>query len=438
MTSGPALAVRRIYGGLGLVVGGKAGAGLISLAYMVIATRILGPQDYGILVLVHGFVTTVCGIVSFPAWQGIIRYGAHAQKENDTGRLARLLRFGAVVELAAGALAIATIIVLAPFFGPRLGWSGPALAFMPFYAFAALGAVRSTPAAYLQLRHRFDLIGAHNLVAPLVRLGGATFVLLSGGGLPAFLVAWLLAGIAEWLTLWAVGYWLARRDLGPGLHLNGLKGVRGENPGIWRFLIASNGDITLSELTGRLAPLMVGWWLGPAAAGLFSVAQRVTIVIAQPAQILGNSSYAELARMVAAGHGGDVLRRTLFGVIGIALASVMPVLLLVTLFSTQLIIVMAGPAFVGASGVMILLLFARAAAMIGPPCSSALSALGRPGLSVRSNLWASIAFLPLLPPMMHFWGLAGAGIQAIAQSVTASAMLVIFTWRQSHRMDATH
>ena len=436
MTTGPSLAIRRIFGSLGFVVSGKAGAGLISLAYMVIATRILGPRDYGVLVLMHGFVITVCGIVSFPAWQGIVRYGAHAQTENDTGRLARLLRFGAVVELGAGVLAIATIIILAPYFGPRLGWSGQALAFMPFYAFAALGAVRSTPAAYLQLIHRFDLIGAHNLVAPLVRLGGSALVLLSGGGLQAFLVAWLVAGVAEWLSLWTIGYWFARRDLGPELHLNALKGVRDENPGIWRFLIASNGDITLSELTGRLAPLIVGWWLGPAAAGLFSVAQRVTVIIAQPAQILGNSSYAELARMVAAGHGGETLRRTLYGVIGIALASVAPVLLLVMFFSTQLVTLMAGPAFVGASGVMVLLVLARAVAMIGPPCSSALSAMGRPGLSVRSNLWASLTFLPLLPPMMHFWGLAGAGMQAIAQSVAASAMLAVFTWRQSHRTGA--
>lgn len=436
MTTVPASVVRRIYGGLGFIVSGKAGAGLISLAYMVIATRILGPKDYGILVLMHGFVTTVCGIVSFPAWQGIVRYGAHAQKDNDITRLARLLRLGATIELCAGALAIATIIALAPYFGPRLGWSAQALAFMPIYAFAALGAVRSTPAAYLQLIGRFDLIGAHNLVAPLVRLGGAALVLLTGGGLLAFLVAWLVAGLAEWLSLWTIGYWFARRDLGPELHLGELKGVRRENPGIWRFLIASNGDITLSELTGRLAPLMVGWWLGPAAAGLFAVAQRATVIISQPAQILGNSSYAEFARMVAAGQGGKALRHTLLHVIGIALVTVTPVLLLVGFFSTQLLTLIAGPAFLGASGLMMLLLLARAVSLIGPPCSSALSALGRPGLSVRSNLWANLAFLPLLPLMLHLWGLDGSGVQAIAQSVAASAMLAYFTVRQSRRTDA--
>jgi O-antigen/teichoic acid export membrane protein len=428
--------VKRIYGGLGFLVTGKAGAGLISIAYMVIATRLLGPTDYGILVLVHGFVTTVCGIIAFPAWQGIVRYGAHAMQENDTARLARLLRFGAMVELAAGALAILATIALAPYFGPRLGWSAEALAFLPFYAFAALGAIRSTPAAYLQLINRFDLLGLHNVVAPLVRLVGAGFVAIQGGGLLAFLVAWLVAGIAEWAALWGLGYWFARRDLGPHLRGARTRGVQQENPGIWRFLIASNGDITLNELAGRLAPLMVGWWLGPAAAGLFSVAQRATVIIGQPAQILGNSAYAELARMVASGQGGGVLRRTLIRVIGIAMLAVAPVLLLILLFSRQLVEVMAGEAFLGAAGVMILLCVARGIALAGPPCSSALSALGRPGLSIRSNLIASLLFLSLMPALLHMFGLAGAGVQAIGQSLLSTGLLIAFTWRQTHRAGA--
>ena len=43
--------VRRIYRNLGLLLGGKAAAGLISLVYVVAAARILGPEQYGVLVL---------------------------------------------------------------------------------------------------------------------------------------------------------------------------------------------------------------------------------------------------------------------------------------------------------------------------------------------------------------------------------------------------
>jgi hypothetical protein len=81
MTAGAGM-TGRIFKGLGLVLGGKAGAGLISLVYLIIAARALGPHDYGILMLVHGYVTAVCGIVEFPAGLAIIRYGAQAMEED--------------------------------------------------------------------------------------------------------------------------------------------------------------------------------------------------------------------------------------------------------------------------------------------------------------------------------------------------------------------
>lgn len=421
----------RIFKGLGLVLGGKAGAGLISLVYLVIAARALGPREYGILVLVHGYVTAVCGIVEFPAWQAIVRYGAEATEANTPHRLARLLRFGTAVELAGGVAAIITAMILAPFVGPHLGWPPETVAFAIPYSFAVLGSVRSAPAGYLQLIGRFDLIGLHNVVQPLVRLTGATLALMLGWGLKGFLVAWLIAAIAEFAVLWTMGLGCARRRLGTLLLRPERGSAKADNPGIWRFLVASNADVTLSELAGRIAPLIVGWILGPATAGLFAVAQRATVIIAQPAQILGNTAYAELARMVAAGQGGIPLRRTLRRVIGIALLAATPVVLLVALFPTPIVTLLAGSAFKAAGGLMVVLVIARMIAVIGPPCSSALSAMGFPALSMSANLFASLVFLPILPWLLHQVGLMGAGLQAIGQALLASGLLAGLVWRRS-------
>lgn len=424
-------ALRRIFGGLGMVVGGKAGAGLISLAYLVIATRALGPHDYGVLVLIHTYITTVCGIVEFPSWQAVVRYGAEAQRAGDQHRLSRLLRFGARVELLGGLAAILVAAACAPLLGPHLGWSETAIILALPYSLAVLGSVRSTPAGYLQLLNRFDLLGLHNLVAPCVRLAGAGIAALAGWGLEGFLVAWLLAALCEFATLWALGLWQARRHLGADLHRPEQGDAVADNPGIWRFLMASNADVTLSELAGRVAPLVVGWMLGPAAAGLFSVAQRATVLIAQPAQILGNTAYPELARMVAGGQSGPGLRRTLGRVVAIAVGACLPVVLIVWLFAGRLVGLIAGPAFAEAAGLMVVLVIARALAMAGPPCSAALTALGKPGWSMGANLAVSLLFLPALPLLLHLFGLAGAGMQAVAQSLAASLLLLVLAWRRS-------
>lgn len=423
----------RIYKGLGLVLGGKAGAGILSLIYLIIGARALGPHDYGILMLVHGYVTAVCGIVEFPAGLAIVRYGAQALEEDTPHRLSRLFRFGTKVELSAGLVAIVVAMIFAPLVGPHLGWPPETVAFAIPYSFAVLGSVRATPAGYLQLINRFDLIGLHNMVQPAVRLVGALFALFFGWGLKGFLIVWLIAALAEFVVLWGMGLYQAYQRLGQSLFRPDSGSAKVDNPGIWRFLLASNADTTLSELTGRVAPLVIGWVLGPAMAGLFSVAQRATVIIAQPAQILGSTTYAEIARMSAAGVDGKTLRKTLRNVIFYALAAAAPIVLIVALFPTPIVTLLAGSAYAAAGSVMVVLIVARAIAIVGPPCSAALSALGYPAQSMMANLFASLVFLPILPWLLQQWGLVGAGIQAVGQALMASILLAALTWKKSLR-----
>ena len=77
VSEGPGI-VRRIFGNLGLLLGGKAAAGLISLIYIVIAARVLGPEDYGVLVLINYYAMLVGGLIAFPGWHAIVLYGVRA------------------------------------------------------------------------------------------------------------------------------------------------------------------------------------------------------------------------------------------------------------------------------------------------------------------------------------------------------------------------
>ena len=427
--------VRRIYANLARLIGGKAGAGVISLLYMIIAARALGPADYGVLILVHTFAMTVGGIIEFPGWHAIVRYGAEALEARDHDRLGRLLRFAGAVELAGGALAVATAAVLGPMLGARLDWSPVAVGFAVPYSLAVLASIRATPAGYLQLSGRFDLLGWHTVAAPLVRLAGAIIAAALDAGLHGFLVAWLFAALAEWASLWAIGLWVARRELGAIPLRGSIRGVTQENDGIWRFMIGANADVTFSELAGRIAPLVIGWVSGATAVGFFSLAQRVTTVLAVPAQVLGQATYAELARLIAAGGHGAPLRKALRKSIVIAFAAALPVVLLLVLFGRQIAVSIGGPAYAGAAGLLLWLTAARAALLVGPSASAALVALGRPALSVAANMGTALATLPLLPLLLWRFGLAGAGLHALVQSLAASTLLLLFVARASGERD---
>ena len=426
--------VRRIYANLGLLLGGKAAAGLISLIYMVIAARILGPEQYGVLVLVNYFAMFVGGLIAFPGWHAIVRYGV-ADAENDHTKLIRLLRFAGAIELTGGIAAVAAAAIIAPLIGPRLGWTPEAQALALPYSLAVLATVRATPAGFLQIMRRFDILGVHYLLTPVMRLIGTLVVVAVGGGVKGFIIAWLVAALVECISLWVFGFVLARRHFGERAILGAVQDVRHENEGLMRFMVTANADIMSSDLVGRAVPLIMGWILGPAAAGLYSIAHRTTVVIAQPAQILGQAAYAELARLTMSAGAGASVRRVVFKIIGIALAATLPILVLLALFSREISILIAGPEFAGAAGIMVWLAVARMVTITAPPASAALIAIGRPGLSVFANLATSLGLLPFLPLLTFAYGLTGAGIHAVLQAVLASLLLCGLVWRSTQATD---
>lgn len=74
--------------------------------------------------------------------------------------------------------------------------------------------------------------------------------------------------------------------------------------------------------------------------------------------------------------------------------------------------------------------------MTGMPGMAALIAMGRPGLSVISNLVAGLGLLPLLPLFTRFAGLEGAGYHAFLQAIIVVGLLGSALWRITARSDS--
>lgn len=410
---------RRILGNLGLLIGGKAGAAVIGLLYLVIVARTLGAHDYGVLVLIQAYTTLVGGVVAFSGWHGIVRFGSIALEQSDPDRFLRIGRFLTLVEFGFGIAAIVVAILLIPLVGPHMDWPPEAMRFAGFYSFAVLANVRSTPLGVLQLRKRFDLIAAHHLVPPTVRLVGCIAVWLCGGGLIGFLGVWLASAIAEWASMWALGLWqLHRMELGVPL-AGPVRGAIAENDGLVPFISATNVDITLRELAPRLVPLSIGWLLGPTAAGLYALAQRASVVLEQPALLLGQASYAVLAEFVAE-RDYYQLRHTVWRSAASTLYLSVPVLLILSAFGPAVLGLLGGRTFIGGSLLLVCLAGARAIAAASPPLTSGLIALGRPSRSIMINLGSNLLLFPVLIFMLLQFGIIGSGYHALIQAACAT------------------
>lgn len=424
----PRTGTRRILGNLAHLIGGKAGAGVLSLVYLVLAAHRLGVRDYGVLTLVNAYALLVGGVVAFSGFHGVVRYGARAMAAGDRPALARVVRLMTALELGCGMLAILVAMAGVRLVGPRLGWPPAALRLGVVYAFAVLGTVRQTPQGLLQLADRFDLIGLHALVSPAIRLVGAVALWSGGGGLHGFILVWLGSSVCEGLAMWLLA-WPVWRRLAPGERLFGRwRGFADAPEGYRRFVLVTNFDLTLRELAPNLAPLTVGWLLGPVAAGLLAIAQRATNALQQPGLLLAQASYAVLADQAARGAFREV-RRTIARSAALALGAGLAVAALLALLARPLLLLVGGPGFEAAGGLLLPIAIARAIGLGAVAPMAGLIALGRPQRSALAGVVSNLLLYPLLPPLVLLYGVTGAGWHMLAQNVVGGGLVAVFLAR---------
>lgn len=426
----------RIARNLGLLLSGKLVAGAISLVYIALSTRILGLTDYGVLNLVYGYATFMGALIAFSGFHPVVTFGTEALQSGDRSRLGRLLTFMTILELGLAAMAIGLTMLLAPQVGATLQWSATAMELAPFYSLAILATVRATPWGLLQILNRFDLIAGHHAVMPIVRLAGTAIIWFTGGGLEEFLVVWALAAVLEGTTMWALAWYVCRSSeiqFAPASRYQ-LTQVWRENPSLLRFLTITNIDQTLREFAPRAVPLIIGWVAGPAATGLYSVAMRIGAVLTQPPQLLGQAAYSVIQRQISAGHLDDA-RRTVSRAAVVVTAVALSVAAVISLLSPNVLTLVAGSQFAIGAELLAFILAARAVSAAAPLWSTSLTSLGRPGSSLRINIFCNLLTLPLLPVLLWQMDVNGAGIHALGQALLFSFLLWLAD-RQSYKSSA--
>jgi O-antigen/teichoic acid export membrane protein len=224
-----------------LVSIGKASQAIMSLAFVALAARTLGIEDFGRLVLVHGLVFGLSQLIRFQTWQPVIRYGAEALENNDASRLQRLIKFTTLLDMTAAVIGLGLVMVMIEPAGHLFEVSPDLHDEIRLYGFSIIAMIMaSTPLGVLRLLDRFDLIAMQTTIAPAIRLAGTIFLFFTGGELIDFLAVWFIAAIVSRVLLLCMAWGqLRKRGLLRNLwqrHENQLM----PEEGIWRFILGHN------------------------------------------------------------------------------------------------------------------------------------------------------------------------------------------------------
>lgn len=338
----PETAVARIFRNAGALVTGKGAGGVLSLAYLAIAARTLGPHDMGVLVLAHAYAMTIAGVARFQSWQAVIRFGTPLIASENGDLFKRLIRYTARIDALSAAIGVALAVIAAPLAARWFNWDADVLRLVYLYAAAVPFLMGATPTGILRLFGKFKTLGVQMTVMPAVRFAGSVAAALSGGGVEAFLAVWIISAFANGVSLWALGWReLHIRSLRP--RLTG-RAETPSDPAWLPFMIKTNGVSTLDLVNESVPVLLVGGIAGSAAAGFFQLAQNVTNLLAHPTNMLNHATFPELARVEAeAGHGRMVSVAVKSA--ALAMAAAAPLIAIFILFREQIAVLVGGADF---------------------------------------------------------------------------------------------
>lgn len=406
---------------LGWLMATRGVVAVLSLLYLGIATRVLGVADFGRFALITGAAQAIATIVGFQTWQLVVRYGVDHLNSGDEAALARLLRLSVLLDAGsavAGGVVSAAILLI---WGDRFGITRDLMVATLGFVFIELVTIRSSPVGMLRLRDKFSLAALADSVTQIVRFFGAAAAAVLMPNVTGFLIAWAIAEVATsgtyWVMVWRTGDlgFVARGRMRGGQ-------VFRENPGLLRFMVSTNATSTLGLSTKQAPLLMVGGYVGPAAAGAFRLAFQIAQALAKLSQMLSRAAFPEIVRAVRAPQGRDV-GRLMMRVFLASLAAALIILALVAALGHPLLLLVGGSDFRYGRTVMLWLAAAGCVDLATVSFEPVLMAAHRAGTALLARIASAIALIATSLYLLPRLGTPGAGMGVMVGSVVAAVLL---------------
>jgi O-antigen/teichoic acid export membrane protein len=279
---------------------------VLSFVQGVLAARLLGLTDYGLLVIVMAYTSSVNGLFSFRMSELVVRYAGEYLEKGEQEKAGALIKLASLSEAAVSVLAFLGVAATAGL-ATRYITKSPGTEWMIVLYSAGLLANfnAETSTGILQITDKVRLRGVVNLAQTVLSVSvvGAAFFITStssgfqGNRLLIVLVAYLLGKSVLGLGLFGAAQFHLRRTLGKGW-TKAPVGVLPSLRELFRFAISSNLSATAILIFRESELLWVGFFLSKEAAGLYKNAYTLIGFLSVPADPLILAVFPEINRLI--------------------------------------------------------------------------------------------------------------------------------------------
>ena len=389
-----------------LIIGNvmQSSLGLISLA---VTARVLGPADFGKLVIAVAYGSIVTQLIGFQSWQAVIRYGAAALTQNDTRQFLGIVKTGAFLDLTAALAASLVAVAGVTFASDLLGIDRQSQAVAMLVSMAIATNLVGTPTALLRLFDNYRMLVVKSFVTSLLKLLLVVATYLADGGLWAFALAWIGAQVFGNVLLFGLGVReLAKRRLFTR-STQTVAGTFRRHPDLARFFVFTNLNATARALRDLDIPVL-GWLLGPGPTAGFKIARQLAGALNKVIDPFFVAVYPDLARLHSAGNTSAALslvRRSGLSLGAMATAGLMVFLMV----GEPLMVLVLGEAFRSAYPVTAWCVAGAVIWAFVQPVQPMLMVYGRQSVLFGINIATTLVYLAAVAGAAVSFGVTGVG-----------------------------
>ncbi|HEX8992335.1 MAG TPA: oligosaccharide flippase family protein [Anaerolineales bacterium] len=279
---------------------------VLSFVQGILAARLLGLSNYGLLVVVMAYASTINGVFSFRMSELVVRYAGEYLETGEKEKAGALIKIAGLAEAGVSVLAFLTVALTAGLATRLVTKTAGTEWMIVLYSVGLLTNFNTeTSTGILQITDKIRLRGVVNLAQSIlsVTIIGAAFLIhaRSGGlasmSLPIVLGAYLAGKSLLGLGLFAAAQFQLRRVLGRGWVRASL-GVLPSTRELFRFAFSSNLSATAILIFRESELLWIGFFLNKEAAGLYKNAYTIVSFLSVPADPLILAVYPELNRLI--------------------------------------------------------------------------------------------------------------------------------------------
>jgi O-antigen/teichoic acid export membrane protein len=398
--------------------GSNAVSIFLSMLQGILAARLLGAEEYGIVAaVVIPFTSSINRLLSFRMSELVVKYLGQFMAEGRKDRAAAVVKGAALVELLTSTLAFLVLLLLLPFAARYLAKDIHTAYLFGIYGLVLLGyGVYETSTGVLQATKRFAHMAQIQLLQNgiTVSLIGVAFII--DGGMLEVILAYLIGKVCGALVLYGIAYRSLRQELGEGWwkeSFNWLPDIKE----LRRFAVSTNLQGTVNLIVRDSETLFITALRSPTEAGYFKIALSVINLVMLPVEPFIATTYSEISRTIAQKQYAltqRLLKRIslITGSWSVASGGFL------VLFGYWLIPLVYGMEFKPAYPAMLVLLLGYGCANVFNWNRQLLLALGLPGYPLKITAWVGLVKTLLTLYFLPLWGY-------VAEAAILSGYLII-------------